>query len=247
MFNSTKSKALLSLLMLLVLVTAANAGFKNKIKELRHDIKKKASHEPDSKTVAAGLKEALSIGTVNAVMNVSQTDGYLGNSLIKIPLPEKAQKAAKLLNSLGMQKQVDEFIVSMNRAAEKAAPHAKSLFTTAVREMTFQDAMNILRGNDTAATDYLRSKTSDQLYKAFLPSVRSVMNEVGVTRSYKRMMDKALATRLVRREDIDLDDHVTSKALAGLFHMVGNEEQKIRKDPAARVTDLLKKVFASQQ
>lgn len=245
-FNATKTKALLSLLLLVVMVTAAHAGLRNKIKDLRHDIKKKTSPQPDSGTVAAGLKEALSIGTVNAVLNVSKTDGYLGNSLIKIPLPEKAQKAAKMLNSLGMQKQVDEFVVSMNRAAEKAAPHAKSLFITAVREMTFQDAMNILKGNDTAATDYLHSKTSDQLYKAFQPVVKSVMNDVGVTRSYKRMMDKAVATRLVRREDIDLDHHVTSKALAGLFHMVGKEEEKIRKDPAARVTDLLKKVFANQ-
>lgn len=244
--NSIITEVFLSLLLLVVMVTAAHAGLRGKIKELRHDIKKKTSSEPDTRTVAAGLKEALSIGTVNAVMTVSKTDGYLGNSLIKIPLPEKAQKAAKLLTSMGMQKQVDEFIVSMNRAAEKAAPHAKSLFMTAVKEMTFQDAMNILRGHDTAATDYLHSKTSDQLYTAFLPIVRSVMNDVGVTRSYKRMMDKAVATRFIRHEDVALDNHVTNKALDGLFHMVGQEEQKIRKDPAARVTDLLKKVFAKQ-
>jgi RNA binding exosome subunit len=246
MFYLSKTKAFSSLLILFIMVTAAHAGLRDRIKELGQGIMK-ARSEPDIGTVAAGLKEALSIGTVNAVTSVSKTNGYLGNSVIRIPLPENVEKAAKVLSSLGMQKQVDEFIVSMNRAAEKAAPHAKSLFINAVKQMTFQDAMNILKGNDTAATDYLHSKTSRQLYTAFLPIVKSAMNEVGVTRSYKRMMDKAVATRLVRREDVDLDYHVTSKALDGMFYMVGQEERRIRKDPAARVTELLKKVFANQQ
>ncbi len=244
-FHLAKTKLFLILFILFVMVTTAQGGLLDQIKKLEQDIRK-GNSEPDIGIVAAGLKEALSTGTVNAVTSVSKIDGYLGNSVIRIPLPENAEKAAKVLSSFGMQKQVDEFIMSMNRAAEKAAPQAKALFINAIREMTFQDAMNILNGNDTAATDYLHSKTSEQLYTAFLPIVKSAMNDVGVTRSYKRMMDKAVATRLVRREDVDLDNHVTNKALAGLFHMVGQEERKIRKDPAARVTDLLRKVFAKQ-
>jgi hypothetical protein len=244
-FHLAKTKLFLFLFILFVMATTAQGGLLDQIKELEQDIRK-GNSEPDIGTVAAGLKEALSTGTVNAVTSVSKMDGYLGNSVIRIPLPENAEKAAKVLSSLGMQQQVDKFIMSMNRAAEKAAPQAKALFINAIREMTFQDAMNILNGNDTAATDYLHAKTSEQLYTAFLPLVKSAMNDVGVTRSYKQMMDKAVATRLVRHEDVDLDQHVTNKALAGLFHMVGQEERKIREDPAARVTDLLRKVFAKQ-
>lgn len=246
MLYPAKTKALLSLLILFVSVTAVHAGWRDRVKEYGREFGKSGSG-PDNSTVADGLKEALSIGTVNAVGFVSKTNGYFGNPAIRIPLPRNLEKAAKVMSSLGMRKQVDEFIVSMNRAAERAAPRAKSLFIKAVKQMTFRDAMNILKGNDTAATDYLHSRTSRQLYKAFRPIVASAMKDVGVTRSYKRMMDKAVATRLVRPEDVDLDHHVTNRALDGLFHMVGREERKIRKDPAARVTGILKKVFANQR
>jgi len=233
------------LFILLSVIPFAHAGLLDKVKEYRQELKKSGS-EPDLDTVIAGLKEALSIGTVNAVTSVSKENGYFGNPRIRIPLPEKLEKTAKLLSKLGMQKQVDDFLLSMNRAAEKAAPRAKELFIGAVKQMTIQDARTILKGTDTAATDYLKAKTSQQLYDAFRPLIASAMNEVGVTRSYKRMMDKAKATRLVKPEDVDLDHHVANKALEGLFHMVSEEEKKIRKDPAARVTDLLKKVFANQ-
>jgi hypothetical protein len=246
MFYLSKTKAFLSLLILFVMATAAHAGLLETINELGKDVLKTSS-DPDIGTVTAGLKEALSIGTVNAVTYVSKTNGYLDNSMIRIPLPENVEKVAMVLSSLGMQKQVDEFVVSMNRAAEKAAPQAKSLFISAVKQMTFQEAMSILKGNDTAATDYLHAKTSQQLYTAFLPIVKSAMNEVGVTRYYKQMMDTAVATRFIRHEDVDLDYHVTNKALDGMFYMVGQEERKIRKDPDARVTELLKKVFANQK
>ena len=142
-----------------------------------------------------------------------------------------------------MHKEVDAFILSMNRAAEKAAPQALSFFTDAVKEMTIPDAVGILRGNDTAATDFLKSKTYDRIYGAFKPVVSSAMNDVGVTHSFKQMMDKARTIPLLKREAVDLDHYVTSKALDGLFIVVGQEEKKIRKDPAARVTELLKTVF----
>jgi hypothetical protein len=131
----------------------------------------------------------------------------------------------------------------MNRAAEKAAPQALDFFVAAVKEMTIPDAVAILRGNDTSATSFLKSKTFDRIYGAFKPTVTAAMNDVGVTRSFKEMMDKARTIPFLKQEAVDLDHYVTSKALDGLFTIVGQEEQKIRKDPAARVTDLLKKVF----
>jgi hypothetical protein len=138
---------------------------------------------------------------------------------------------------------VDEFVLTMNRAAEKAAPVAKDIFIGAVKEMTITDAVGVLRGGDTAATEYFRAKTGDKLYAAFKPGVAKTVQEVGVTRAYQSLVDQAKKTRLIKDESLDLDHHVTKKALDGLFYMVSEEEKKIRKDPAARVTDLLKQVF----
>ncbi|HEX9136525.1 MAG TPA: DUF4197 domain-containing protein, partial [Nitrospirota bacterium] len=200
-------------------------------------------NEPDTNTIVSGLKEALSIGAKNGVKTVSQVDGYFGNPLIRIPMPENIQRIEKALRKAGFNKEVDRFILSMNRAAEKAAPQALNLFVNAVKEMTIPDAVGILRGNDTAATDYLKSKTFDELYKSFKPSISSSMNDVGVTRTFKEMMDKTRRIPFLKKESVDLDHYVTSKALDGLFTVVGQEEKKIRKDPAARVTELLKTVF----
>jgi hypothetical protein len=158
-------------------------------------------------------------------------------------MPEKIQKVADVLAKVGYQKPVDDFITSMNRAAENAAPKAKSHFINAIKEMTFEDARNILDGGDTAATDYFRKKTSDKLYDEFKPVVSSSMNDVGVTNSYKSMMDKYTTIPFVKAESLDLDDYVTNNALGGLFYMIAKEEEKIRNDPASRVTELLQKVF----
>ena len=222
----------------------AGAGLLDRAKELtgRKDTRS-STDSLDTQTVAAGLKEALSVGSKNAVKIVSQADGYFKNPAIKIPLPEKVRKVERPLRKIGLGKQVDEFIVTMNRAAEKAAPAARDIFVGAVKEMTIQDAMGILRGGDTAATEYMRSKTHDKLYSAFKPTVSKAVKDVGVTRSYQQLVDKAKKSRLITDASLDLDHHVTSKALDGLFYMVAQEEKKIRKDPVARVTDLLKKVF----
>lgn len=198
----------------------------------------------DDQTIASGLKEALSIGTKNAVGLVSRLNGYFGNDAIKILLPEKVQQATELLRSLGYRKQVDEFIYSMNRAAERAAPKAASHFADAIRGMGIEDARKILAGNNRAATDYFRSKTSAQLYEAFKPIISESMGQVGVTRSYQAMIGRLPALSLVKPDSVDLDHYVTTRALDGLFHMVGEEEAKIRANPVARTTDLLKKVFA---
>lgn len=201
---------------------------------------------PDDGTVVSGLKEALTIGTDNAVKNVSRVDGYFGNEMIKILMPEKIQKVANVLRQVGYQREVDDFILSMNRAAEQAAPKAASYFVDAIKQMTFEDARGILNGGDTAATDFFKRKTSDNLYQAFKPIISGSMNEVGVTRSYKAMMGRYETIPFVDKESVDLDHYVTNKSLDGLFYMVGEEEKKIRKDPAARVTDLLKQVFGNR-
>jgi len=198
---------------------------------------------PDEDTTIAGLKEALSIGTGNAVSSVSKTDGYFKNQIIKILLPENIQKVADVLSKVGYQKQVDDFILSMNRAAEHAAPKAKDIFVNAIKAMTFDDAVSILKGNDTAATEYFKTKTSSQLYTAFKPIISTSLNTVGATNKYKAMMRSYETIPFVSKESLDLDHYVTNKALDGLFYMVGEEEKKIRTNPAARVTDLLKTVF----
>ena len=201
---------------------------------------------PGNDQIVAGLKEALTIGTGKAVGATSKPDGYFGNKAIKILMPKKIDKVADALGKVGYQKEVDEFVLSMNRAAEKAAPQAKAIFIDAIRGMSFEDARKILDGGDTAATQYFKTRTSGKLSEAFRPIVSSSMNEVGATRSYKEMMGKYTALPFAKTESLDLDRYVTDKALEGLFHMVGQEEVKIRKDPAARVTDLLKNVFGGR-
>jgi len=198
----------------------------------------------DDSTIASGLKDALSVGTKNAVSVVSKANGYFGNKAIKILLPDNIQKAADLARKVGAQKQVDEFILSMNSAAEKAAPKAVDYFADAIKEMSIEDARKILSGGNTSATQYFKKKTSSKLYNEFKPSVSESMNQVGVTRSYNAMMGKVPSVPFGKQESVDLDHYVTTKALDGLFYMVGQEEQKIRTNPAARTTDLLKKVFS---
>jgi hypothetical protein len=168
----------------------------------------------------------------------------MGNDLIRILLPKNVQKAADIVSKLGYQDKVDAFILSMNRAAEKAAPQAVSFFVDAIKEMTFEDAKGILQGGDTAATEFFEAKTRTKLYEAFKPIVSSSMDEVRVTQAYKEMVGKyTAAIPFASMPSMDLDHYVTTKSLDGLFTMVAQEEKKIRTDPAARVTDLLKQVF----
>jgi hypothetical protein len=195
--------------------------------------------------VAAGLKEALAVGTGNAVQTLSKSNGYFGDAAVKILLPQKLQTAAEVLKKAGYQKEVDDLILSMNRAAEQAAPKARPIFEDAVKKMTFEDTQKILNGGNTAATDYFKAKTTPQLTDAFKPVVADSMNQAGVARSYKALTDRYTAmVPFGKMDSIDLDSYVTGKSLDGLFLKVGQEEAKIRTNPAARTTDLLKKVFA---
>lgn len=198
----------------------------------------------DESTIISGLKEALSLGTAKAVKLVSMENGYWGNEAIKILLPEKVQVMAETLKKAGFGKEVDAFVLSMNRAAEKAAPKAKPIFVNAVKQITFQDAKNILNGGNTAATDYFKGKTSTKLAGAFKPVISSSMNKAGVTRSYKAMTNRYTSLLPISTaESFDLDNYVTMKALDGLFLMLGQEESKIRTNPKARTTEILRKVF----
>ena len=233
---------ILTLLALAMVASSVKAGFWDQAKEI---IAPASQESLDESTIVSGLKEALSQGAANAVSTVAKLDGYFGNEAIKILMPEKIRTVADTLKKFGFQQQVDDFVLSMNRAAEHAAPQAKSYFVDAIKEMSFEDAQKILKGNDTAATDYFQAKMQDKLYAAFEPRVSSSMNEVGVTRTYKNMMDKYTTIPFVKAESLDLDHYVTEKSLDGLFYAVGQEEKKIRTDPAARTTDLLKKVFGN--
>jgi hypothetical protein len=198
----------------------------------------------DDSTISKGLKEALTTGTTRAVKSVSRQDGYFSNEMIKILMPEKIRSTANLLGKFGFQQEVDDFVLSMNRAAEKAAPKATEYFSDALRAMTFEDARKILQGDATAATEYFRQKTGDKIYSAFKPVVMANMKDVGVARSYSQMVDKLDSIPFAGAVgSFDLDNYVTTKAVDGLFSMLGEEEKKIRTDPAARGTELLKKVF----
>jgi len=193
--------------------------------------------------IGSGLKEALKIGAENTVSLTGKTDGYFLNQAIKILMPEKLRSLEKGLRAVGYGPQVDEFVLSMNRSAEQAAPFAKQIFWDALGEMTFEDARRIWSGTETAATDYFKGKTTDKLTATFRPVVEKTMNEVGVTRQYNELVGRFQAIPFVKSESFDIDHYVVTKALDGLFHVLGEEERKIRKDPTARVTDLLKEVF----
>ena len=196
-------------------------------------------------TIVKGLKEALTTGATNAVKAVSNRDGYFGNQMIKILLPEKIRGAVDLLGRAGFQDQVDEFILAMNRAAEKAAPQAREHFVTALKAMTFEDARKILQGESTSATDYFKQKSGEKIFSSFKPVVTSSMKETGVNRAYSQLADKASVIPFASGAiaSLDLDNYVTRKAVDGLFLMIGEEEKKIRTNPAARGTELLRKVF----
>jgi hypothetical protein len=230
----------LSILVLGLPILGYGAGLLDQAQQM---LSPKSQGGPDNATIVSGLKEALSVATGDAVKAVGRTDGYFSNPAIKILMPEKIRTVAEVAGKFGFQKEVDDFVLSMNRAAEHAAPKAKEPFVEAIKQMSFEDAKKILNGGDTAATEYFKAKTSDKLNAAFKPDVSASMNEVGVTRSYKAMMEKYQAVPFMKAESLDVDHYVTQKSLDGLFTMVGQEEKKIRTNPAAQVTDLLKQVF----
>lgn len=198
--------------------------------------------------VASGLKEALSVGITNAVDLTSVTDGFLGNAEIRLPFPEDAIKVKEKAIEWGLQGQVDKFETTLNRAAEEASKEALPIFKNAITSMSIQDAFGILNGGDGAATDYLKGKTTNDLVTAFRPKVDAAISKVKLTDYWNPISEKyntAMTFTGGDKVNTDLGDYVTRRAITGLFTMVEKEENKIRKDPIARVSDLLKKVFGS--
>jgi len=192
--------------------------------------------------IIAGLKQALQVSTGKAVAATGKPDGFLKNEAIKILLPPKLETVGRGLRMLGMGAKVDELEVGMNRAAEQATPQAKQIFLAALKKMTFEDARHILTGGDTAATDYFKRTSSGDLTTAFTPIVHRSMEHVGVVEQYNQVIKSAPGGSSLAGE-LDINKYVVGKTLDGLFYMLGEEEKKIRKDPAAQTTALLKEVF----
>lgn len=193
--------------------------------------------------IVAGLKEALKVGTDTSVSLTSVTDGYFKNAAIKILLPPEAQKVESTLRSLGQDKLVDDAILSLNRAAEDAASSAKPIFVDAITSMSISDGKDILFGDSTAATSYLKTKTYTSLKDIYKPKIQASLDKVNATKYWNNVFSTYNQIPFVTPVNPDLSDYTTTKALDGLFHMVADEEREIRKNPADRVTDLLKKVF----
>lgn len=197
--------------------------------------------------MVGGLKEALAQGTETAINNLGRTDGFLGNSLVKIPLPEKVERVADLASKLGGKRYVDEFVTTMNRAAEKAVPEAAAIFSDSIRNMSVQDAETILSGADDSATQYFRNSAGARLAEKFKPMVKQATDAAGVTTAYKNMVGQAgpMVSMISGSDLTDVDSYVTNKAIDGLFTMIAAEEKRIRANPLANGNDLIKKVFSS--
>ncbi|MDJ1499813.1 DUF4197 domain-containing protein [Xanthocytophaga agilis] len=195
--------------------------------------------------IAKGLKEALSVGTKNASTQLNKADGFYKNPVVKIPFPEDVQKVSTKLREIGLGKKVDQFELTLNRAAEGAAKEAAPIFLNAITSMTITDAKNILTGSNDAATSYLKTKTSDKLASAFSPHIKKALDSTTATRLWTEITTTYNKLPMVKKVNTDLTKYTTDKALKGMFTIVADEELKIRKDPAARVSDILKKVFGS--
>lgn len=226
-----------------LLSTAQNGGIFNKAKAALNNAKGGSGNPLSSDEVGNGLKEALSIGVQKGASQLSAMNGFFGNAVIKILMPPDAQKVEKTLRGMGMGKQVDDAILSMNRAAEDAAKSAAPIFLDAIKQMSIQDAFGILKGGDTAATSYLRSKTTSPLTVAFKPTVDASLKKVDATKYWNTVTTAYNKVPFTKKVETDLTVYVTQRALNGIFYQVALEEAKIRTNPAAQTTDLLKKVF----
>jgi hypothetical protein len=198
-----------------------------------------------NKEAVAGLKAALEKGSHAAVAALGRTDGFLGNPAVRIPLPDSLTRAESLMRRVGMGRYADELVLSMNRAAEAAVPEARQLFLDSIRKMSLQDAKGILTGGDSAATEYFQRTTQSQLHNRFLPIVRKATANVGLAQKYNEYAERGAELGLVKKEQSNLDEYVTGKALDGLYLVLAEEEKKIRQDPLAAGTSILRKVFGA--
>ncbi len=227
-------------------LSSSGAEFQKKLQQIDSGDVKSVSSSLSDGDVIKGLKQALKKGAGYAVNKLGKTDGFLGNARVKIPMPENLQRVESLLRQSGNDKSADEFVTTMNRAAESAVPLTLEILKNGVTTMSFDDAQRILQGPDDAATQYLKKTGGESLNAKILPIVKDATSRNGVTSTYKKMVDKlGVAGAYLNLDDYDIDRYVTDKAVAGLFVMIAEEEKKIRDNPAARTTEILKKVFGA--
>ena len=220
------------------------SGHASLLDVLKDTLDSAGTSETGKGKIDLGLKEALHVGIKNAVTALGKNNGYFTNQAVKILLPDEVRQAESVLRGIGFGPELDEFTLSMNRAAEKAAPLAADIFAKAITDMSFDDANKILRGGNTAATDYLKEKTYGKLLTLFEPAVRKTMRQYKVTEQYDAIAGKVQSLPLVGKViNLDVTHYVSSKALDGLYFTLAKEETNIRTNPQARVTSLLKEVF----
>ena len=196
-----------------------------------------------SADMTTGLKDSLQQGAIAAVSKLGQENGYFSNAKVKIPLPKAMQQAEKMMRALGMKKQADDLVLSMNRAAEAAVPEAKELFMGAVKSMSVQDAKGIFSGGEDSATQYFRKATEEPLRGKFLPIVIKAIEKVGLAQKYNAVAGKASKLGLIKENESNIENHVTQKALDGLFVMMADEEKALRANPVKASTEIAKKIF----
>lgn len=235
------NKSIVLLLSLTLLASFSHAQIN--LKKLKKAI---SGESVTTEEVAAGLKEALTNGVSKGSDLVSKLDGYYKNPEIKIPFPPEVKQVETKLRQIGMGSEVDKFIVALNRGAEDAAKEAKPIFVTAITQMTIQDAWAILRGEKDAATQYLKKTTTPQLTEKFKPIIKQSLEKTNATKYYSDLINAYNKIPFVTKVNPNLDDYATAKGIDGLFVMVAKEEKIIREDPAARTSDLLKKVFSQK-
>ena len=230
-------------ILVLCLTACTTAQINQTIGEINKAAGSSGAPQLTTAEVSDGLKEALINGIPKGSDMVSQMDGYFKNPEIKIPFPPDVKKVEDKLRQIGLGDQVDRFVMTLNRGAEDAAKEAKPIFITAIKSMTIEDAWAILKGEDNAATEYLRKTTSAQLTEKFKPVIKNSLSKVNATKYYGDLVGTYNKIPLVEKVNPNLDDYATAKAVDGLFVMIAKEEKNIRKDPVARTTELLKKVF----
>ena len=238
----------INLSMAIILFVAMNAVAQINLGNIGNDVNNVVKGKGDKSAlsnddIVQGLKEALTIGSNNSAANASKVDGYYKHPVIKLPFPPDAQKVEKTARSAGMGNQVDTFVLKMNRAAEDAGKTVAPIFVDAVKHMTITDGLSILKGNNDAATQYLKTNTSVALKAQFKPIIQASIDRVEVMKYWKPLIDNYNRIPFVTKINPDLNEYICNKALDGLFYLVAQEELKIRKDPMAQVTDILKKVF----
>ena len=223
----------------------SNSG--DKLQQKLEEVKKDSSniqHNLSNEEIIDGLKQALNKGASYATDKLGKVGGFMDNTDVKIPMPQKLGKVERLLRKAGKDKYADDFISTMNHAAESAVPLTLNIIKQSITEMSIKDAKNILQGSDDAATQYLKKTGHKKLYAKILPIVKKATTKAGVTATYKKMYGKlGFAGKYLNLEDYNIDSYVTQKTIAGLFTMIAKEEKKIRDNPAARTTDILKTVF----